>query len=287
MFVPLRRGEGQFAVVAQSVRKPKKKLIRRTDADRSQVYRRSFQGAFLVLNLWLGGKFYFWVRQFEVGVIDTNLHRPEVLGFEWQGSSGASRGAVFAGHVSGHLVSVSQGVLQLALPHRDDLGISVARGEETIQVEFSIAVLAGPAFAGLEIFLLGFFVWAISGMSAMGIRDFMLSPYGLIADVKMLNFFRHLGETGLTVLGIFVLASVFVQNFWCRFLCPYGALLGLTSWLSPTRIRRNTEACIDCAKCAKACPSALPVDKLVQIRSVECTGCLEWWQFAPRRMHWR
>ena len=163
----------------------------------------------------------------------------------------------------------------------------MARGEETIQVEFSIAVLAGPAFAGLEIFLLGFFVWAISGMSAMGIRDFMLSPYGLIADVKMLNFFRHLGETGLTVLGIFVLASVFVQNFWCRFLCPYGALLGLTSWLSPTRIRRNTETCIDCAKCAKACPSALPVDKLVQIRSVECTGCLEWWQFAPRRMHWR
>src|SRR5208283_4913784 len=56
---------------------------------------------------------------------------------------------------------------------------------------------------------------------------------------------------------------------------PYGALLGLTSWLSPTRIRRNAETCIDCGKCAKACPSALPVDKLVQIRSVECTGCLE------------
>jgi polyferredoxin len=97
----------------------------------------------------------------------------------------------------------------------------------------------------------------------------------LIADVKMLNFFRHIGETGLIVIGSFVLASVFVQNFWCRFLCPYGALLGLTSWLSPTRIRRNTETCINCSKCAKACPSALPVNKLVQIRSVECTGCLE------------
>src|SRR5262249_18736985 len=34
-------------------------------------------------------------------------------------------------------------------------------------------------------------------------------------------------------------------------------------------------ACIDCAKCAKACPSALPVDKLVSIESAECTGCLE------------
>jgi polyferredoxin len=91
----------------------------------------------------------------------------------------------------------------------------------------------------------------------------------------MLNFFRHIGETGLIVLGVFVLASVLVQNFWCRFLCPYGAPLGLTSWLGPTRIRRNTETCIDCAKCAKACPSALPVDKLVQIRSAECTSCFE------------
>jgi polyferredoxin len=112
-------------------------------------------------------------------------------------------------------------------------------------------------------------------MSVEGICDFMLSPYGLIADVKMLNFFRHIGETGLIVLGVLVLASVFLPNFWCRFLCPYGALLGLTSWLSPLRIRRSTETCIDCAKCARACPAALPVDKLAQIRSAECTGCLE------------
>lgn len=148
-------------------------------------------------------------------------------------------------------------------------------GEKMFKRNFFLPRWLDLPLRGLKYFLLGFFVWAISTMSALGIRDFMHSPYGLIADVKMLNFFRHIGETGLIVLGVFVVASVFVQNFWCRFLCPYGALLGLTSWLSPTRIRRNTEMCIDCGKCAKACPSALPVDKLVQIRSVECTGCLE------------
>jgi len=128
---------------------------------------------------------------------------------------------------------------------------------------------------GLKYVLLGFFVWAVSSMSAKAIAAFMRSPYGVVADVKMLNFFRFIGATGLIVLGVLVVASVLVQNFWCRYLCPYGALLGLSSLFSALRIRRNVATCIDCAKCAKACPSALPVDKLVTIKSAECTGCLE------------
>ena len=103
----------------------------------------------------------------------------------------------------------------------------------------------------------------------------MRSPYGVIADVRMLNFFRALSETAAIVLGILVIASVLVQNFWCRYLCPYGALLGIASLLSPLRIRRSESACIDCTKCAKACPSSLPVDQLISIKSAECTGCLE------------
>ena len=77
------------------------------------------------------------------------------------------------------------------------------------------------------------------------------------------------------LLATLVVASVFVQNFWCRYLCPYGALMGIVSMASPLRIRREPDACIDCAKCAKACPSALPVDRLITIRSAECIGCLQ------------
>ncbi len=51
--------------------------------------------------------------------------------------------------------------------------------------------------------------------------------------------------------------------------------MGLTSFFSPTRIRRDSSACIDCAKCAKACPSRLPVDQLVSVKSAECTACME------------
>ena len=84
------------------------------------------------------------------------------------------------------------------------------------------------------------------------------------------------------VLGLIV-ASIFIQNFWCRYLCPYGAFLGLAALASPLRIMRYESGCIDCAKCAKACPASLPVDKLVQIRSAECTGCLECVAICPAK----
>lgn len=85
----------------------------------------------------------------------------------------------------------------------------------------------------------------------------------------------------MIVLGVLALASIFVQNFWCRYLCPYGVLLGFASLLSPLRIRREPEPCIDCAKCAKVCPSNLPVDQLIDIKSAECTGCLECVAICP------
>ena len=270
--------------------KAKKKLIRRTEIDRSQLYRRTFQGAFLLLNLWLGTRFYFWVRQFETGNLQASLQRP--AGIEgWLPIAGLMNLRYWL--LSGQIPQLHPAAMFLLLsflamaflfrkafcswlcPIGTLCEYLWRGGKKLFGRNFLVPRWIDLPLRGLKYFLLGFFVWAISTMSIVGIRDFMMSPYGLIADVKMLNFFRHIGDTGLIVLGAFILASLFIQNFWCRFLCPYGALLGLTSWLSPARIRRNERTCIDCAKCAKACPSALPVDKLVQIRSVECTGCLE------------
>ena len=87
-------------------------------------------------------------------------------------------------------------------------------------------------------------------MSVPAIRAFLEGPYGIVSDVKMLNFFRFLGLTGAIVVAVIVLASVLVQNFWCRYLCPYGALMGLAALASPLRIRRDT-ACASIAANAR------------------------------------
>jgi polyferredoxin len=97
----------------------------------------------------------------------------------------------------------------------------------------------------------------------------------------MLNFFRFMGQTAAITLTALALLSIFFQNFWCRYLCPYGALMGLAALFSPVKIRRDPEKCIDCAKCAKACPALLPVDTLITVRSAECTSCLECTAVCP------
>jgi polyferredoxin len=148
-------------------------------------------------------------------------------------------------------------------------------GKKLFRRNWQIPRLFDIPLRGLKYLLLGLFLYAVASMPPIAIRAFLAGPYGVVADVKMLNFFRYMGETAAIVIILLVVLSVFVQNFWCRYLCPYGALMGFASMLSPLRIRRNPDPCIDCGKCAKACPSLLPVDQLITIKSAECTGCLE------------
>ncbi len=136
---------------------------------------------------------------------------------------------------------------------------------------------------GLKYLLLGFFVWVIFRMDGFELRAFLESPYNRVVDVKMYLFFARAGTATIVTLGVLSLVSVFVQNAWCRYLCPYGALLGLFSWLSPVRVRRNTASCTDCGACDRACGARLPVSKSLAVASVECTACLDCVASCPVR----
>jgi polyferredoxin len=123
--------------------------------------------------------------------------------------------------------------------------------------------------------LLAFFVYIVFfQMGPAAVADFLDSPYNRVADVKMLYFFEQISPFGLRVLLVLTGMSIVIPYFWCRYLCPYGALLGAASLLSPLKVMRHAPSCIDCNLCTKACPSRLPVAKLARVRSDECFGCL-------------
>ena len=127
----------------------------------------------------------------------------------------------------------------------------------------------------LKYLLLAFFVYAVFfQMGPAAVADFLDSPYNRVADVKMLHFFERLSPFALKVILGLVVFSVVVPYAWCRYLCPYGALLGALSLLSPLKVTRHAPSCIDCSLCTKACPSRLPVARLARVSSDECFGCL-------------
>ena len=266
------------------------KYERRAGRDRSQQWRHGLQLAFLLLNVWLGGDFYLWVRQFEGGASKLSITRP--AGVEgWLPIAGlmnmrywASTGKIPAVHPAAMFLLLT--FLAIAFLFRKafcswlcpigTLSEYLWRvGRKMFGQNFHPPNWVDIPLRGLKYLLFGFFLWAVAAMSGPAIEAFMRGPYGLIADVKMLDFFRFLGRTGVVVIGILALASVLIQNFWCRYLCPYGALLGLVSRWSPLKVRRSTNACIDCVKCARVCSAHLPVNKLLTVRSPECTACFE------------
>ncbi len=128
----------------------------------------------------------------------------------------------------------------------------------------------------IKYLLLAFFAYLILWqMDRQAIEGFMVSPYNRIVDVKMLYFFLHPSRlAGGIMLGLLVL-SLALKNPWCRYLCPYGALLGLLGLLSPLRVRRDQEACISCHRCERACPAAIPITAKTVVRNPECVGCLD------------
>lgn len=275
------------------VRKPYQKRLR---PDRSQQARRIIQVWFLLLNILIGTQFYLFVRQYERFDPQPRWSRPP--GIEgWLPIAGLMnlKAALVTGEIPvihpAAMFLIATFLLMSLLLRKAFCGwlcpvgtISEwlwKTGRETFGRNFCLPRPLDIPLRSLKYILLTLFLWVVVTMPVSGIQAFLHSPYGLIADVKMLNFFRHLSVTAAVGIGAFVLLSFFIRNFWCRYLCPYGALTGLAALASPIWIRRNSEKCIDCAKCAKACPAHLPVDTNVTIRSAECIGCLECVALCP------
>jgi polyferredoxin len=136
----------------------------------------------------------------------------------------------------------------------------------------------------LKYLLLAFFLYVILLKMDLGaIEAFLYSPYNLAADAKMLQFFLHITPLALAVIGALLLVSLVVRNFWCRYLCPYGALLGLLAVSSPIRVRRNASRCIDCRKCEEICPASLRIAGAETVRQAECIGCMECIGVCPEK----
>ncbi len=126
-----------------------------------------------------------------------------------------------------------------------------------------------------------------------GILFFVLAYFSWTADITAYRYvepfwmFTRQASFGMwTALALLLLATIFVRNLYCRFLCPVGAALGLLSKLTIFRIKRWSE-CNSCKICEKKCEwGAIQGPKIVVSECVRCDDCERLYMDTTKCPHW-
>jgi polyferredoxin len=124
----------------------------------------------------------------------------------------------------------------------------------------------------------------------------LLGAVGYYLATREIGFYRYIepfwmfsfeASTPLWIgLGVLLVASVFVRNLYCRFLCPLGAALGLLSTLTVFRIKRWSE-CNTCQLCEKTCEwGAIRKRQIIMAECVRCDDCERLYADQKRCPHW-
>lgn len=254
-----------------------------------RILRYSVQAAFLLLTLFIGYRFYQFVLHFEAAGQAFVQRPPSVDAFLPIGGLMAFKYFILTGivepvHPSGFIMFVA--ILGVSLVMKKGFCGWICpvgtlsqyvwmTGEKIFGKNFRIGRFTDLSLRSVKYLLLGLFLFLIGiAMPPNMMVLFFIADYYKIVDVRMMMFFTEMTSLTLWVLiGLGVL-SLLYKNFWCRYLCPYGALLGLLSRLSPFKIRRNEEKCIHCHACTQHCPTLIDVEKKDVVKSEECFGCM-------------
>ena len=263
-----------------------------------QNYRKIVQYLFLAVTLLIGVQFGIFVSQLEKGILPTMTRPPGIEAFLPISSLISFKYWLLTGifnpiHPSGliiFLVILSTAILLkrgfcswvcpigLLTEYLNRLHRFIFRKD------IKVPRWLDYPLRSLKYLLLLFFLWAI--IIQMNVRDldhFINSPYNMVADIKMLHFFTNISAFAFWVMVALLVLSILVRNFWCRYLCPYGALLGGLSFVSIFKIHRNEDTCTQCHQCTRACPVDIKVHKTTGVISDECHACLKCVAVCPEK----
>ncbi|MBI5896117.1 MAG: 4Fe-4S binding protein, partial [Desulfobacterales bacterium] len=122
-----------------------------------------------------------------------------------------------------------------------------------------------------------------NGWLAAALQTGLLDPIALMHrtfNLVMLPLVDGRAYPGATMIGalflLFTLLCLWVPRFYCRFVCPLGALLGLLSRWSAWRIGKKENRCADCRLCERDCEGACaPAGTIRVSECVLCMNCLD------------
>lgn len=115
-------------------------------------------------------------------------------------------------------------------------------------------------------------IWVLVNTAIIGKLLFAnIDPY-----YALFNFWSsEVTITSLIFLGIIIVSSLFIERPFCKYFCPFGAVLGLFNFIRIFKLRRNEKTCISCKLCDIKCPMLIDISTKNTISSPYCISCME------------
>ncbi len=156
-----------------------------------------------------------------------------------------------------------------------------------LHVRFRIDEKADRALKSVKYGLLALavvFLWTynVPGLSSASPWDVfgMLATVGTAPNLSLI--FSNL-MPGFIFFILISVGSAFVQRFFCRYLCPLGAVFAILSALRISRVIKPARNCGKCRVCTQSCAMGISLYKMEFVHSGECIECLQCISSCPRQ----
>ena len=154
--------------------------------------------------------------------------------------------------------------------HRIKVSENADRVLKYFKYVFLIFIIVFVWLLGVVTIDSGWDPWAVFGMY------FTVTKFTSITD------FSGLISIGGALLLVIIIGSLFFERFFCRYICPMGAIYAIVSKVRPFKIKKNREGCGACRICTNNCTMGIPLYQTDKVSSGECIDCFKFADACPR-----